>query len=111
MIKKCNCEPFQTCELCRVDLSKPEKKKKHSKTKEEKDHLNWVASLGCVICGCVACVHHIRILGEPRNHFKTIPLCYNHHQGKEGIHTLGKYEFRKRYGHELEMLKKIEIDR
>ena len=86
-------------------ITKPGKRKKNkSKQKSEKDHLNWVASQGCMICGGVACVHHIRILGEPRDHYKTIPLCYNHHQGYEGIHFLGKHVFREKYGHELDML-------
>ena len=83
---------------------KPGKAKKHGKTKAEKEHLNWVASQGCMICGKNASVHHVREFGEPRNHFKTIPLCYDHHQGQNGIHFLGKYEWRKRFGSELDML-------
>lgn len=82
-------------------------KSKKTKTKDEKSHLNWVASQGCMICGGEACVHHIRILGEPRDHKKTIPLCYDHHQGPNGIHHLGKHAWRKKYGHELGMLNKL----
>lgn len=79
-----------------------------SKTKAEKDHLNWVAGNPCCVCGSHAVnLHHIRILGEPRNHFKVIPLCYFHHQGEEGIHYLGKHEWRKRFGHELDMLEEL----
>jgi translation initiation factor RLI1 len=87
---------------------KPGRKVKHGKTAEEKSHLDKVASLGCVICGKRATIHHIRIVGEPRNHKKVIPLCYNHHQGVEGIHTLGKKAWREKHGHELEHLKRIE---
>lgn len=47
----------------------------------------------------------IRITGEPRDHFRVIPLCYLHHQGECGIHEKGKKEWRKIYGHELELLK------
>lgn len=87
---------------------KPGKKHKKSKTKAEKDHLNLVASHHCAVCdNPIVCVHHIRESGEPRNHFKTIPLCYDHHQGENGIHYLGKDEFRKRFGHELDMLVKL----
>ena len=86
---------------------KPGAKKKTSRKAAEKAHLGLVASLGCVICGRTACVHHIRINGEPRDDFKTIPLCYYHHQGPEGIHHLGKHEFRKRFGHELDMLERV----
>lgn len=54
-------------------------------------HLAKVASLPCVICGVspVEC-HHV-ICGRysqrraPDTH--TIPLCYLHHRGAEGIHT------------------------
>jgi hypothetical protein len=90
-----------------LKFPKQGKKPKPGKTKKEREHLNRVVSLGCVICNKNSNVHHIRILGEPRDHFKTIPLCYNHHQGREGIHTKGKKEWRKIYGHELDMLDKI----
>ena len=92
-----------------MKFPKPGSKKKTSKTVEEKDHLNWIASLPCSVCKCKPVqVHHIRLNAEPRNHKKTIPLCWEHHQGPEGIHFLGKYEFRKRFGHEMEMLKRLE---
>jgi len=87
-------------------LEKPGPHKK-SKTKTDKAHLNWVASQGCMICGNNPNLHHIRILGEPRDDLKTIPLCYEHHQGPEGIHFLGKHAWRKKYGHELDMLKEL----
>ncbi len=93
----------------KIIFQKPGKKPKKGKSKAERDHLNWVASQPCSIEGCLnpVNVHHIRESGEPRNHFKTIPLCYDHHQGKNGSHFLGKDEFRKRFGHELDMLKKL----
>ena len=92
-------------------LKKPGKKPKKSKTKAEKDHLNLVASHPCMVCNNQNVnVHHIRESGEPRNHFKTIPLCYDHHQGKEGIHFLGKKEFYNRYGYEIDMLEKLHFD-
>ncbi len=85
------------------------KKKPPKDTPETIAHKNWVASQPCMIPGCPgrSNVHHIRINGEPRDHFKTIPLCWNHHQGPEGIHGLGKYTWRKINGHELDMLDKL----
>jgi hypothetical protein len=89
-------------------LEKPGKKPKKSKSKAERDHLNLVASHPCMVCNAHPVnVHHIRESGEPRDHFKTIPLCPNHHQGPEGIHHLGKKEFYKRFGHEIKMLEKL----
>ena len=108
---KCNCgaENFEPCE-CFIAHPKPGKqKKKTKKTKEESDHLNHLAHHGCVVCGCYGVeIHHIRINGDKRDHRKSIPLCFDHHRGKEGIHTLGKKEWRIRYGHESEYLKIVE---
>ena len=105
---KCGAEPFELCD-CFKSFPKPGKKKKRQKTPEEKAHLTWVASQPCLIPGCPnkSNVHHIRECGEPRDHFKTIPLCYFHHQGSEGIHFLGKKVWYRKFGNELEMLEKL----
>ena len=88
-------------------LEKPGLHKKSNPAKN-KAHLGWVASQSCMVCGWAPVqVHHIRILGEPRDDLKTIPLCYDHHQGTNGIHFLGKHAWRKFYGHELEMLDEL----
>jgi hypothetical protein len=87
---------------------KPGKKVKHGKTAEEKAHLDWVASLGCVICGKPANIHHVRSVASKRDHTKVIPLCYYHHQGKMGIHTIGKKIWWEQFGHELDYLKQIQ---
>ena len=93
-----------------MKFPKPGDKKKKGKTKEETDHLKWIASLPCSIPGCPdrSCVHHIRESGEPRDHFKTIPLCWNHHQGKEGLHHLGKKLWSEIYGSESYFLKIVQ---
>lgn len=74
-------------------------------TNEEREHLNFVASSGCVICGAPAEIHHIREYGEKRKHSKVIGLCPFHHRGAEGIHHLGKKAWRLRYGHEKDFMK------
>ena len=89
---------------------KPGKRKKVPKdTPETIAHKNWVASQLCMIPRCLdrSSVHHIRINGEPKDHFKTIPLCHEHHQGDTGIHGMGKHAWRKIYGHELDMLEEL----
>ena len=88
-----------------MKFPKPIKPKRPGKTKEERDHLNWIASQGCMICGKSANIHHLRKYGEPRNHFRVIPLCYNHHQGcPDGLHHMGKKAWEKKFGSELDML-------
>lgn len=75
-------------------------------TAAEKRHLDAVASLGCLITGGPAEIHHVRRYGEKRNHFKTAPLSYEYHRGSEGIHTLGKKEWERRYMTQDDLLRK-----
>lgn len=59
-----------------------------------KRHMGKVAQLGqeigCIVCGEVfAHVHHVmegRTPGRRSGDFTTIPLCYECHEGKHGIH-------------------------
>jgi predicted class III extradiol MEMO1 family dioxygenase len=86
----------------------PNKKSNKRKTKQETEWFVFIVHHGCMVCGQTPEIHHIRIYGEQRDHLKSIPLCPEHHRGNDGIHGLGKKEWRKRYGHELEMLKKLQ---
>ena len=79
-------------------------------TKDEKDYLGRVARLGCIVCGAPACVHHIRAgmgMGMRASHYDTIPLCWDHHQGPHGIHTLGTKVWQKIYGYERELVERV----
>lgn len=85
------------------------KKSKH-KTGDEKKYLQKVADLGCIICGSPANIHHIRTgqgLGQRSSHYATLPLCHAHHQGKEGIHTLGTKVWQAKFGSELELIEQV----
>ncbi len=80
--------------------------KRKSKTVNEKNHLDAVAALGCMVCRRLGfddtpCqIHHIRSgQGWGRSsHFHTIGLCEPHHTGKYGVHGLGTKGFPKHYG-------------
>ena len=67
-------------------------------TKAEKQWKSKLADMACLICeriygqhpGGNVTLHHLRTGGWGKGDFTTlIPLCHNHHQGAEGIHTLG----------------------
>lgn len=67
-------------------------------TKAEAKHKAALADMACVICerlygqhpGGNVELHHLRSGGWGKGSYTTlIPLCWNHHQGAEGIHTLG----------------------
>lgn len=80
---------------------------KKQATKAEREYMSKIASLGCIICGSPAEVHHVRNntgMGVRPSHFDTIPLCPNHHRGAEGIHTIGKKTWQKKYGYEVDMI-------
>lgn len=59
-------------------------------------YCKWLREKPCVICESTygSCGHHI----ENRLHDDIqIPLCWNHHTGAEGIHTIGKKTWYSKY--------------
>ena len=86
--------------------------KKKVATKDEREHMSKVASLGCLICGSPAICHHIRNRGDGKGNlgfgkrataYETIPLCPSHHVGSFSIHSC-KHQFESMYGTERELL-------
>jgi hypothetical protein len=87
-----------------------------SKTKKEREHMDKVARLGCLICRkegnpySPAELHHIRDvritgLGQRAKHTEVIPLCIAHHRiGKESFHNNSR-AFSKKWGSQKELLK------
>ncbi len=57
-------------------------------TKIEKKHLEKVKELPCGNCehDGPSFAHHITQCGRRIGHFATIPLCFECHSGKNGIH-------------------------
>jgi hypothetical protein len=77
-------------------------------TARAKAHLEAVKQLPCVIClrPGPSDAHHIihgRYGSRKASDFETIPLCHNHHQGADGIHT-NKTLWADRYGFDHEFL-------
>ena len=80
---------------------------------KERQYMSDVAGIGCIVCRNLgedespANVHHIRTgngAGQKSGNYLTIPLCHFHHQGGEGIHTLGTRVWQPKYGDELSLL-------
>lgn len=89
--------------------------KSHPATKEERDWMNQIADIGCVVClkfiGVVtpAEIHHINGKTKKGSHLETIPLCYMHHRGGKDAPAFTsrhphKARFEDRYGTETELL-------
>lgn len=84
-------------------------------TKAEKDWMDSIVKLGCIVCRLYhhcespAAVHHIEGKTKHNAHFKTIPLCSLHHQhGGYGIALhAGKKAFSDKYGTEAELLEQV----
>lgn len=75
-----------------------------------REYMDKVASLPCAICGAYGVhVHHIRTgigMGRRASNFDTLPLCPEHHQGKSGIHGMGRKAWELHHGiTELQLLK------
>lgn len=76
-------------------------------TQKERKHMNAVSELGCAMCrhihgphapGPVE-LHHLRTGGWGKGNVNTlIPLCVNHHRGKEGIHHIGTKLWEREFG-------------
>jgi len=86
--------------------------------KQERDHLDKVAALGCIVCRNIglgwhpAMIHHLRYgrgLSQRSDHFKTLPLCGTHHQhGGFGVaFHAGPRQFQKNFGTEIELLDQV----
>lgn len=82
--------------------------------KEEKEWLDAITSLGCIVCYLglgvftEASPHHITGKTKPGAHMKTIPLCGRHHQisglGYVSRHGDGKARFEAAYRSEEYLL-------
>ncbi len=77
-------------------------------TKVQRERWERLRALGCIICGAQAQIHHCGTgMGGRKNHDLVIPLCVNHHVGKQGIHTIGRKTWRDIYGTEEELMAKV----
>lgn len=70
-----------------------------------------IREMTCVVCGHPppSMPHHTDTgMGRRHDSQKTIPLCFNHHQGDEGINgvKMGRKTWEARYGTEEELLAK-----
>ena len=86
------------------------------KRKTDRKLLDRVAGIGCVVClihheaYSPACIHHLRDgqgMGQRAGDDCAIPLCHYHHQGAEGIHTLGTRTWQAKYGAERDLLDRV----
>lgn len=88
-------------------------------TKTSKQRFDALARMGCCVCRNIAglsgfyssetCIHHLtgskyRGMGMKAKDEHTIPLCHFHHQGAEGIHTLGMRVWEAKFGTQTELL-------
>ena len=71
----------------------------------------YIASQPCCVCGTDQAVdwHHVigcglGGMGMKAPDWATIPLCYQHHMGDNGIHKIGVITWQNKYGHQLEFL-------
>ena len=76
-------------------------------TKQERQHKEKLAGLGCAACLRIygphdpapVELHHLRTGGWGKGDYTTlIPMCAEHHRGNTGIHGLGTKGFEKEYG-------------
>lgn len=68
-----------------------------------KDYENRVRNIGCVLCRSLdlgltsAAIHHVESIRDALSAYAIVPLCYEHHQGPNGVHGLSRRGFEARY--------------
>lgn len=74
----------------------------------DRPYLAWLHELPCAVCHRIPVqAHHVRRLGERKDDRRAVPLCAPHHLhdwGPDAIHRLGRREFERRFGVDLEEL-------
>ena len=81
-------------------------------TKNEKNALNKIAELGCILCsevygfeGTPAELHHCRRHGAVRASSRVLALCPEHHRnGNDSFHRMGVNAWQDKHGITLEEL-------
>ena len=79
-----------------------------------------IAELGCIVCRNVhgvitpAMIHHAtgikyRSMGKKASNDHVMPLCHNHHQGAQGIHTIGMRPWESMFGTQESLIKQTQM--
>jgi len=81
--------------------------------KDKKERFNALSEYGCVVCGLPAEIHHLlgikySGMGQKAKDEYTIPLCPNHHRGKDGIHQIGVKTWEFMFDEQEYYLKKVD---
>lgn len=77
-------------------------------TKEEKEWMDAISQLPCVICHARPVeVHHITRCGRRMGHLYTLPLCVNCHRGDDGFSGKNRKAWDKSLPNQLRLLQFI----
>jgi len=86
--------------------------------KQEREHYQKMASIGCILCAHLgytespAELHHIRNGSTRRSDAPIIPLCPNHHRfPPDGFHHLGRKAFERKFGLTQEHLLQMALEK
>ena len=87
--------------------------------KAEREHMERVRELGCIVCRLyldkfrIAAIHHVNGRTKPGCHLTVLPLCFDHHQGGAdsglfiSVHPY-KARFEAAYGSEFYLMKAVD---
>lgn len=96
------------------------KKRGNTPTKKDRERWGLLVSFGCCVAGAGGAwglcagritIHHCGTgTGRQKDHARVIPLCWEHHLGKEGIDgkRMSKRAWQEKYGSETVLLKVTE---
>lgn len=88
----------------------PLKKPSNKPTAKQREMWEKIRLLGCQVVGYhtgALAIHHIETgAGGTKDHDRVICLCHNHHQGADGIHTIGRKAWQEIHGTEAEVFER-----
>lgn len=83
-------------------------------TKKQKLLWEQAREIGCIVGPTLSCegvseIHHcLTGAGGRKDHDKVICLCYGHHRGRDGIHTISRKIWQLKHGSEISLMVKTQ---
>jgi len=85
---------------------KPGPKSKRKPVRElDAEYIKFIHGFACVVCGSYPVhAHHTKTRGAGGSDLTCLPLCYEHHMGRFGVHCLGRIHFQAKFRVDFEKL-------
>lgn len=112
IISRCDLESWLAREILGCEpLRKPPARARRETPERDWKYRAWIRSLPCCVCGAELYVEAAHTgdhgISQKASDYRAIPLCPPHHRTRaDSYHFLGRREFERRHGLDVEVLVK-----